>query len=481
MTFPIQNTGLFTDHYELVMAEGYFLSGLNNYPVAFDYFFRKNSFKGGYTVFAGLNTLLDFISNFGFEDEDLNFLSLNGFDDNFLNYLKNFRFRGNIYSVKEGEIVFPNEPVIRVEGGLAETQLIETLLLNTINFQSLIATKASRMKYVSEGKTLMDFGLRRAQGLGGIHATRAAAIGGFELTSNVYSASLFGLKSSGTMAHSWIQNFSDELEAFRTFAKHFPDQSILLVDTYDTLKSGIPNAIQIAGELRQKGAELKGIRLDSGDLAYLSKVARKMLDKAGFENVRIVASNQLDEHLIKSLEAQHAPIDVYGVGTALATGKNDPALDGVYKLAMTNHLPSMKFSENQTKETLPGIKSLSRFTDQNNQFVMDGIALDHEKETIRFMHPFDKSKFTTMEDMQREFLLDCVMTEGEIDSRFKNLSISDSSAYFTKRFTQLPEEFKRFENPHLYKVGISEKLFELKTELRKRINHESATNSGSTA
>src|SRR6185503_2642268 len=345
------------------------------------YAFRDNPFKGGYVVFAGLADLLEVLEGLSFGKEDLEYLREQGFQQTFLDYLKNFRFKGKIYSVREGEIVFPLEPIIRVEGTFLETQLIETLLLNFINFESLIATKASRMVQAAQSRKVVDFGLRRAQGLAGIQASRAAMIGGVTATSNVYSSFLYSLSPSGTQAHSWIQSFPDELTAFRKFVEIYPERSTLLVDTYNTLKSGLPNAIIVAKEMESKGHRLSGIRLDSGDLAYLSKRARIMLDEADLHYVKIVASNQLDEGIIKSLLDQNAPINVFGVCTSLLTGQDTPALDGVYKLSFYDGQPRLKISENLAKTSLPGVKKIIRYTDPEGFFYGDGILLEDEKTT----------------------------------------------------------------------------------------------------
>ncbi|HEX9828819.1 MAG TPA: nicotinate phosphoribosyltransferase, partial [Bacteroidota bacterium] len=356
MTILDKHTGLYTDFYQLTMAQGYFLSGKSDTRAAFDYFFRENPFEGGYVLFAGLSDLLDTLQQFRFEKDDIEYLASVGLQRPFLHYLETFQFRGTIYSVREGEAVFPLEPIVRVEGNIIETQVIETLLLNVLNFESLIATKASRIKHAAGSRRVIDFGLRRAQGLGGIHASKAAIIGGVEATSNVYAAFQWGLEVTGTQGHSWIQSFDDELSAFRKFAEFFPERCVLLVDTYNTLRSGLPNAILVAKELEQRGNHLLAIRLDSGDLAYLAKHARAMLDAAGLQNVKIVVSNQLDEYVIRSIVQQGAPIDMFGVGTHLATGRTSPALDGVYKLSVYDSKPRLKFSENFTKTTLPGLK-----------------------------------------------------------------------------------------------------------------------------
>jgi len=327
--------GLYTDFYELTMAQGYFACNKQNQQVVFDYYFRTNPYNGGFTVFAGLSDFLQMLENFVFSESDLEFLQHQGIDQTFVDALRNFRFEGKIYSVQEGEIVFPNEPLMRVEGNIVECQLIESFLLNILNFESLIATKAYRIKLAGGKRPFSDFGLRRAQGLGAIHASRAACIGGADSTSNVLSAKFFGVPVSGTMAHSWVLSFDNELEAFRAYAKTHPDNTVLLVDTYDTLRSGVPNAITVANEMQKNGYTLKGIRLDSGDLAYLSKKARKMLDLAGLRDVKIIASNQLNEYVIKTLiKDQNAAIDAFGIGTELITGKGNAALNNWFALPM---------------------------------------------------------------------------------------------------------------------------------------------------
>jgi len=360
--------------------------------------------------------------------------------------------------------VFPNVPLIRVEGNLIETQLIETLLLNIINFQSLIATKAARMRTAAgEEKTLLDFGLRRSQGLGGVHATRAAYIGGFDGTSNVYSAQEFNIPASGTMAHSWVQSFDDELESFRAYARHYPDSTFLLVDTYNTLKSGVPNAIRVAKELRTAGHELNGIRLDSGDLAYLSKYSRSMLDEAGFENVKIAVSNQLDERVIASLRNQNSPIDIFGVGTRLVTGDNSPALDGVYKLSSVDGTPRLKVSENIEKITLPGLKTVQRFENDDGSFYADAIGLAEDDPIIRIHHPTFPAKETELETRKSKPLLSKVIENGIKTS--EPADTNESALYCKERLSKLSPEHKRFDNPHIYKVGITPKLLNLRDQL----------------
>ena len=462
-----QNTGLYTDFYELTMAQAYFYSGKQNETSTFDYFFRTNPYKGGYIVFAGLQDLLNILSRFSYSDENIAFLKQSGLKDEFLVYLKDFKFTGKIYSMKEGEIAFPYEPIIRVEGNMIECLLIETILLNYLNFQSLIATKACRIRSVIDDKIFADFGLRRAQGLGGIHASRAAIIGGANSTSNTYAAFNYGIPVSGTQAHAWVQSFEKEIDAFRQYAEINPDTTVLLVDTYNTLKSGIPNAIIIAKELEQKGHKLVGIRLDSGDLAYLSKKGREMLDAADLSYIQMFASNQLNEYVIKSLNEQGARIDGYGVGTELVTGNDTGALDGVYKLVENNSKPCLKVSENVEKMTLPGVKKVIRYYDKEGKFFRDGILLTDEENTNKLYHPFHSHKTTELDDCTSEVLNQLVMENGKI--LIPEQTPSEINAYLQKRFAQLPDEHKRFISPHIYKVGVSEKVLNLKNELLRGI------------
>lgn len=466
-----RKTGLFTDHYELTMAQAFFLSGKKDMTASFDYFFRSSPYQGSYVVYAGLQDLLDMLEQYGFDKQDCDFLHKTGFHSDFIEYLKEFRFIGSLLAPQEGEIVFPVEPVMRVEGNIIETQLIETLLLNTINFESLIATKASRVRFSAGEKRIIDFGLRRAQGIGGIQASRAAVIGGVNSTSNLLAAFLNDIDSSGTLAHSWIQSFDDELEAFRAFSMAFPKKCVLLVDTYDTLKKGVPHAILVAKEMEQRGEKMFGIRLDSGDLAYLSKKARKMLDQAGLDYIKIIASNQLDEYVIRSLKEQKAPIDVFGVGTSMITGRPDAALDGVYKLVESEGKPRLKISEDVEKMILPGKKKIIRLLDDENKFYADAVALEEEVSFDRIIHPFRPEKSTEVSRFSQELLLQKVISNGEIV--MKKNSLKSIAEYNKERMAQLPDEHKRFEFPHIYKVGITQKLMDLRTrlvsEIRKHI------------
>ncbi len=470
MQFLSDSFGLYTDFYELTMAQGYFYGGKKNQKVSFDYFFRTNPYAGGFTVFAGLDDFLDLLSQFFFSESDIEYLKGQGMKTEFLDYLKNFRFRGNIHSVKEGEIVFPNEPVMQVEGNIIECQLIESLLLNILNFESLIATKAFRIKLVAGEKVFSDFGLRRAQGFGALHASRASVIGGASSTSNVLAGKLFDIPVNGTQAHSWIQSFDTELEAFRAFAKINPENTVLLVDTYDTLNSGIPNAIVVAKEMEKEGFRLKAVRLDSGDLAYFSKKVRKMLNNAGLEYVKIIASNQLNESVVSSLlKEQEAPIDIFGIGTEMVTGKSDAALDGVYKLTSIDDVPKMKISENIEKVTLPGKKQLFRIFDEEGNFYRDAILLQHEKieETDIIYHPVYPEKNSTISNLKTEALHRLVVKNGEILTQRKPLA--EIHKYLKSRDELLPCEHKRFISPHIYKVGVSKQLLDTKIKLTEQL------------
>jgi nicotinate phosphoribosyltransferase len=459
-------SGSYTDLYEITMSEAYCLQGKKDASACFDYFFRKIPYQGGYVIFAGLQDVLNILADLHFTDDDLSFLSEKKFHPSFIEHLENFRFNATIYSCKEGEVVFPNCPILRVEGNIIEAQIVETLLLNILNFESLIATKSSRMKYVAGKALLSDFGLRRAQGLGSIHATRAAIIGGFESTSNVYAAQLYNIPVAGTMAHAFVESYESELEAFRAFVNARPQDCTFLVDTYDTLRSGIPNAITVAKEMEQQGNHATGIRLDSGDLAYLSRTARKMLDEGGLHYMKIVVSNQLDEFVIKSLNEQGAAIDVYGVGTRLVTGQPDAALDGVYKLSMSGGKPRLKLSESLEKTTLPGIKQVRRIMDDSGMFYgADAVVLsEEEQQTERMFHPFDMEKSLGIKSFRQKPLLEKVMEHGKIISSFQ--SLKDIASNAAKRLSLLPSEYKRFENPHRYKVGVSKKLLDLRDQLK---------------
>ena len=457
-------TATYTDQYQLAMAQVYFQNGQRDTTAVFDYFFRKLPFNNGYAIFAGLEDLLEILENFKFSESDLEFLKKQDYSEDFLEYLRNFRFRGSIFSAREGDLVFPTRPVLQVEATMIEAQLIETILLNLLNFQTLIATKASRMRLVAGDRKLFDFGLRRAQGPGGYYASRAAIIGGFNGTSNVVAGKDFNIPVSGTMAHSFIQSYEDELLAFRAFAKGRPNDCVLLVDSYDTLNSGLPNAIKIGKEMEEKGQKLAGIRLDSGDLAYLAKKSREMLDMAGLSYVKIAASNQLDEFVIKSLLEQKAPIDIFGVGTNLVTGNPDSALDGVYKLTESNGKPRLKISESLSKVTIPHKKQVYRLSNPGGELVgADAVAIRNETEVGRIHDPKEALKSLKVDGLEMEPLLHHVMINGE--KQEKTRSLEEISEYSKKRLESLPFEYKRFYNPHIYKVGISSRLKKEREEL----------------
>jgi len=450
-------TASYTDKYQLSMSQVYFLKGNKGMRAVFDYFFRKLPFNGGYAVFAGLGDLLETLSNLKFDKHDLEYLKELGYNSDYIAYLKNFRFSGNVYSSAEGDMVFPVRPVLQIEADIIEAQIIETILLNILNFQTLIATKASRMRHAAENKTLIDFGLRRAQGPGGYYASRAAYIGGFDGTSNVRAGRDYGIPVSGTMAHSFVESYDDELTAFMHFAEVQPAECVLVADTYDTLKSGLPNAIKVAKILESRGQRLAGIRLDSGDLAYLAKECRRILDSENLSYVKIAASNQLDEYIIKSLIEQHAPIDVFGVGTSLVTGHPDAALDGVYKLAMANGKPRIKLSENISKITLPQRKQVFRICDSEDNFIgADAITLAEEQDVEIMYHPLYPLKSLSLARYKKEPLLHRVMENGKPVNKPKTLK--EIADYSLERLSKLPSEYKRFDNPHIYKVGISKKL-----------------------
>ena len=388
MNEPIENStinsALFTDFYELTMAQGYWKGNMNQ-QVVFDMFFRRNPFNGGFSVLAGNETLMDALTSFRFSEADIEYLrSQKIFEEGFLDYLKDFRFTGDLYTMDEGTVIFPQEPLVRIHANLIEAQIIEGLVLNHVNFQSLIATKTARIWLASKKAPIMEFGLRRAQGPdGAMSATRASFIGGAAGTSNTLAGKLYGIPVMGTMAHSWIMSHSSELEAFREYAKIYPQNSVFLIDTYDTLKSGIKNAIIAGGELVEKGYNF-GVRLDSGDIDYLTREVRKELDRAGYPQAKISVSNELTEEIISTLVARGAPINSWGVGTHMVTGGNESSFTGVYKLCARHNnaddsmIPAMKFSDNPAKTTNPGIKNIYRLYDENGMASADILALEDE-------------------------------------------------------------------------------------------------------
>ena len=475
----MRNLNLLTDFYQLTMAQGYYKKGKEEKAV-FDLFYRRNPCNNGYAIFTGLEQIVEFVENLDFKEDDISYLQEQGFDKNFLDYLRNFTFTGDIYAVPEGSVVFPKEPLLKVEAPILQAQLLETPLLNFINHQSLIATKAARITQAAQGKNVLEFGLRRAHGPdAGVYGARAAVIGGCSGTSNVLTGKKFGVNVSGTHAHSWIMSFDSELEAFRTYADNFPDSCILLVDTYDTLKSGVPNAIKVFKEMQEKGIDpdLYGIRLDSGDLAYLSKKARKMLNKAGFEDAVIIASSSLDENVITSLNLQGAEIDLYGVGTKLITSHECPAFGGVYKMSEYNNEPKIKISDNIEKVTNPGNKKLIRIYDKNTMNIRaDLIALQNEeiKENgpITLFDSRDSWKTTTLEKGSYKLreMLKPIFKNGKLT--YTSPSVQEIKKYTEKEKESLGEEYKRLTNPHIMKVDLSDKLFDLKRKLLNQNNKE---------
>lgn len=469
----MKNLTLLTDLYQITMMNGYFKNNIHNDIVVFDMFFRKNPCNGGYTVIAGIEQLVEYINTIEFTKDDLDYLtSLNLFEDDFINLLKDFKFTGDIYAVEEGSVMFPNEPIIRVKAPLYQAQLIETALLNIINFQSLIATKASRVCYSAKGDPVLEFGLRRAQGPdAGTYGARAAVIGGCNATANVMAGKLFNIPVIGTHAHSWIQKFESELEAFRAYAKVYPENALLLVDTYDTLNSGIKNAVIVFNELKEKGYKPAGIRIDSGDLEYLSKKARKILDENGFLDAQIVVSNDLDEYKIMQLKNANAKIDSWGVGTHLITSKDCPSLGGVYKLsgAYENNkfIPKIKISETPEKINNPGLKKVFRIYNKNNKAEADLIALDEEiidttKDLVIF-HPVHTWKKKTFKEYKVKELLRPLFING-ISKHIKK-DILEIQEYTKKELKTLWPQYKRLTSAEVYKVDLSKELWQLKNNL----------------
>ncbi|MFG6383621.1 MAG: nicotinate phosphoribosyltransferase [Lachnospiraceae bacterium] len=472
------NLTLLTDLYELTMMQGYFKSG-NHETVVFDAFYRTNPSNGGYAICAGLEQIIDYIENLHFSKEDISYLrELEIFEEDFLEYLSTFRFSGDIYAIPEGTVIFPREPLVKVIAPIMEAQLIETAILNILNHQSLIATKAARVCYAADGDGVMEFGLRRAQGPdAGIYGARAAIIGGCCGTSNVLCGQIFDVPVKGTHAHSWIMSFPDEYTAFKTYAELYPSACILLVDTYDTLKSGIPNAIRVFTEMRDAGIPLTfyGIRMDSGDLAYLSKIVRRMLDAAGFPDAVISASNDLDEYLIENLKAQGAKITSWGVGTNLITSKDCPAFGGVYKLAAIQDetgtfLPKIKLSENTEKVTNPGNKTIYRIYEKDSgKIKADYICLVGEtfdtKKDLRLFDPLETWKKTTLKGgtyTMRELLIQ-VFQKGTCV--YHSPKVMEIQKYCNQEKETLWNETKRFVNPHEVYVDLSDELFDMKRNI----------------
>ncbi len=475
------NVSMLCDFYELTMGNGYLKNGFYKKTAYFDVFFRTVPDGGGFAIAAGLEQIIEYIKQLHFTDEDIDYLrSKKQFDEAFLNYLKEFRFTGDIYAVPEGTPIFPNEPILTVKAPAIEAQLIETYLLLAINHQSLIATKANRIVRAAQGRPVLEFGSRRAQGFdGAVIGARASYIGGCNGTACTLADELYGVPAGGTMAHSWVQMFDTEYEAFKTYCELYPHNATLLVDTYNTLKSGVPNAIRAFKEvLLPQGITDFAIRLDSGDISYLSKKARKMLDDAGLTQCKIVASNSLDEYLIRDLMVQGAKIDIFGVGERLITAKSTPVFGGVYKLvAMEDRegqiIPKIKVSENTAKITNPHFKKVYRYYDkESGKALADELCLYNEiigeEQPRTIFDPNATWKTKTLTDFKVKELLVPVFKNGECV--YESPSLGDIQAYCARQVELLWDEVKRFENPHTYYVDLSEKLWKVKQELLTRQN-----------
>jgi nicotinate phosphoribosyltransferase len=472
--FMMPVSPLLTDLYELTMLAGYFNEEMTETPAVFDLFFRTNPFNGGYAVFAGLEPALEYLEGLRFDGDDIAYLRTLGiFSPQFLDYLRGFRFRGSVIAPPEGSVVFANEPLLTVEGSLAEAQFVESALLNIINFQTLVATKGARIVHAAAGASVIEFGLRRAQGPdGALSVARASCVGGVRSTSNVLAGRTFGIPVRGTHAHSWIMAFPDELTSFRRYASLFPDSCILLVDTYDTLKCGIPNALTVARELRATGHELVGIRIDSGDLAWLSREARRMLDDAGFPKVRIVVSNELDETIIETIREEGGRVDIYGVGTKLAVcmGEGGGALGGVYKLVSCAGRPKLKVTGDLAKATLPDRKRVLRFVAPDGSFVLDVVCRDGET-----VAPGDLVFDPVNPAQQVAIPPQCAGTElrQPVMAGGKKILPTEELGTMAERCAdhlgKLPQGCLRFVNPHRYKVSVSQGVNDLRLRLREEI------------
>ncbi|QTB13221.1 nicotinate phosphoribosyltransferase [Lysinibacillus sphaericus] len=461
---------LHTDLYQINMAESYWADGIHNKKAIFELYFRKLPFGNGYAIFAGLERMLDYLRNFRFSESDITYLREEvGYKEDFIEYLKDIRFTGDMYSMVEGELVFANEPIVRIEAPLVEAQLIETALLNIVNYQTLIATKASRIKQIIKNEVAMEFGTRRAQEMdAAIWGTRAAFIGGFASTSNVRAGKLFNIPVSGTHAHALVQAYKNDYDAFHSYAKRHRD-CVFLVDTYNTLKSGVPTAIKVAKELGDK-INFIGIRLDSGDIAFLSKEARRMLDAAGFHDAKIIVSNDLDEYTILNLKAQGAKVDVWGIGTKLITAYDQPALGAVYKMVAIENSEgqledTIKISANAEKVTTPGLKNVYRIIDKKNgKAEGDYIAMQdenpQEEERIKMFHPIHTfvSKFVT--NFEAKNLHQHVIHHGEIN--YTNPTLEEMRDYAARNLELLWDEYKRAMNPEEYPVDLSQKCWDNK-------------------
>ena len=470
----VTNLTMLTDFYEMTMANGYFVHDYKDQIAYFDMFFRRVPDDGGFAIMAGVQQLIEYLRNLKFDDKDIEYLRTKRFDEAFLQYLKEFRFSCDVWAIPEGTPIFPNEPIVIVKGPIIEAQLIETMLLLSINHQSLIATKANRIVRAAQGRAVMEFGSRRAQGYdGAVLGARAAYIGGCVGTSCTIVERDFDIPAIGTMAHSWVQMFDSELEAFKKYASTYPDSCTLLVDTYNVLKSGVPNAIKaFKEEVLPRGFRPRAIRIDSGDITYLSREARKQLDKAGFSDCKIVASNSLDEYLIKELLTQGAKVDLFGVGERLITAKSEPVFGGVYKLSAIEKegavIPKIKISENVGKITNPGFKQLWRLYDrESGKAIADVITLEHEviddAAAYEIFDPEHTWKRKTVTNFSAKKLLVKIFEKGQCI--YQSPDINTIKAYCQQQIDTLWEEVLRFDNPHNYYVDLSKPLWELKEKL----------------
>ena len=477
-----KNLSMLVDFYEFTMSNGYFKNGFSDKQVVFDLFFRKIPDNGGYAIMAGVEQIIDYIKNLKFSDEDIDYLRKKGkFSEEFLTYLKNFKFTSSVWAIPEGTPIFPMEPVITVKGPIIEAQLMETMLLLSVNHQSLIATKANRIVRAAEGRPVMEFGSRRAQGAdGAVLGARAAYIGGCAGTACVLTDEMFEIPALGTMAHSWVQMFDSEYEAFKKYAEMYPDDCTLLVDTYNVIKSGIPNAIKVFNEIVvPMGYRPKGIRIDSGDITYLSKKARKMLDDAGYSDVNIVASNSLDEYIIRDMLVQGAQVDSFGVGERLITSKSEPVFGGVYKLASVfegnKEIPKIKLSENVSKITIPGFKSLYRlYSNETGKAIADVITTKNEKIDDSKEYEIFDPQFTWKRKKVSNFtakkLLVKIFDKGKLV--YESPHVSEIKKYCLEQVDTLWDEVTRFENPHNYYVDLSPKLWKLRDKMLKKYNKD---------
>ena len=470
------------DFYELTMGNGYFQTGYKDRICYFDVFFRRVPDGGGFAIAAGLEQLIDYIQNLHFDEQDIAYLrSRNYFSEEFLAYLKDFHFTGDIYAIPEGTPVFPREPLVVVRAPAIEAQLIETFTLLTVNHQSLIATKANRICRAARGRTVLEFGSRRAQGAdAAIIGARAAYIGGCAGTACTISDEIYGVPAGGTMAHAWVQMFDSEYEAFKAYCETYPTNATLLVDTYNTLKSGVPNAIRVFNEvLRPRGITKCGIRLDSGDIAYLSRKAREMLDEAGWESCQISASNSLDEYLIQDLLLQDAKIDMFGVGERMITARSEPVFGGVYKLVAVeddagNVVPKIKVSENVEKITVPHFKKIYRFYgNDTGKAIADYMTVyDEEVDDSKDLEIFDPNatwKKKTVYDFHARQLLEPIFLGGKLV--YQSPTLPEIKAYCQQQVDTLWDEVKRFDNPHSYYVDLSQKLWDIRHDLLHKSQH----------